>query len=168
MKKGYAFIISFTVIVAFFSFSSLNTNSVSRLMVGQQIPITDFFNDFRDKNSDGLIWINFWAAYDAVSRDENVQFSTVIKRVGESYSTKNQSFKSISISMDKFESIFEEVIKQDNLNFSQVHRESEGFQSEFAKKLKLNNRFGNFLLDAKGKVIAKDLTPEELEKILSK
>jgi thiol-disulfide isomerase/thioredoxin len=135
MKKGYAFIISLAVIAAFFSFSSLNINSVSRLMIGQQIPVTDFFNDFPDETGKGLVWINFWASYDAASRDENVRFSAVVKRVGESYSTKNQSFKSISISMDKFEGIFEEVVRQDNLNFSQIHREPEGFQSEFAKKL---------------------------------
>jgi len=166
MKKGYAFIISFTVIVAFFSFSSLNPApaSVSRLMVGQQIPVTDFL----EKNSEELVWINFWAAYDAASRNENVQFSVVIKRVGENSPEKKQSFKSISISMDRFESIFEEVVKQDNLYFSQVLREPNGFQSEFAKKLKLNNRFGNFLLDAQGKLIAKDLTPEELERVLDK
>ena len=162
MKKVYAFIIFSALIAVLFSFSSFNSVSVSRLMVGQQI----FTTDFLEENKGELVWINFWAAYDAASRNENVQFSSVIKRVGESSLTKNQSLKSISISMDRFESIFEEVVKQDNLSFSQVMREPEGFQSEFARKLKLNNRFGNFLLDAQGKLIAKDLTPDELEKIL--
>ena len=162
MKKVYAFIISSALIAVLFSFSSFNSTSVSRLMVGQQVPVTNLLEENKGK----LVWINFWAAYDAASRNENVQFSSVIKRVGESSFTKNQSLKSISISMDRFESIFEEVVKQDNLSFSQVMREPEGFQSEFARKLKLNNRFGNFLLDAQGKLIAKDLTPDELEKIL--
>ncbi len=163
MKKIYSFIISLMVIGVSFFFSSFNSTSVSRLMVGQQVPLMDLPID----TESGYVWINFWAAYDAASRDENVQFSSVLKKLEEKSLPKNQSFKSISISMDKFESIFEEVVKQDNLNFSQVMRESEGFQSGFAKKLKLNNRFGNFLLDAQGKLIAKDLSPAELEKVLN-
>jgi hypothetical protein len=163
MKKVYAFITSFTVIAALFSFSSFNSVSVSRLMVGQQVPV-----DLLAENKGKLVWINFWAAYDATSRNENVQFSSVIKRMEEKFLTEDQPFQSISISMDRFESVFEEVVKQDNLSFSQVVREAEGFQSKFAKGLKLNNRFGNFLLDAQGKLIAKDLTPDELEKMLSR
>ena len=163
MKKVYAFITSFIVIAALFSFTSFNSASVSRLMPGQQIPV-----DLLAENKGKLVWISFWAAYDATSRNENVQFSSVIKRMEEKFITKDQPFRSISISMDRFESIFEEVVKQDNLYFSQVLREPNGFQSEFAKKLKLNNRFGNFLLDAQGKLIAKDLTPEELERVLDK
>ena len=163
MKKVYAFII-FGVIVVLFSFTSFSSMSVSRLMVGQQIPVVDLLEESNGK----LVWINFWAAYDAASRNENVQFSSVIRRMEEKSLTKNQLLKSISISMDRFESVFEEVVKQDNLSFSQVMRESEGFQSKFAKELKLNNRFGNFLLDAQGKLIAKDLTPDELEKVLSR
>jgi len=163
MKKVYAFIISSVVIVVLFSFTSINSLSVSRLMVGQQIPM-----DLLEENKGKLVWINFWAAYDAASRNENVQFSSVIKRMEEKFVTKEQPFQSISVSMDRFESIFEEVVKQDNLSFSQIVREAEGFQSKFAKGLKLNNRFGNFLLDAQGKIIAKDLTPDELEKVLSR
>jgi len=166
MKKVYTFVIFSALIAVLLSFSSFNSASVSRLMVGQQVPLTDFLANFPDENREGLVWINIWAVYDATSRDENVQFSAVIKRVGENPTEKSQLLKSISISMDRFESIFEEIVKQDNLNFSQIRREPEGFQSGFAKKLKLNNRFGNFLLDAQGKVIAKDLTPAELEKIL--
>ena len=163
MKKVYAFAISSIVIVVLFSFTSFNSLSVSRLMVGQQIPV-----DLLEENKGKMVWINFWAAYDAASRNENVQFSSVIKRMEEKSVTKEQPFQSISVSMDRFESVFEEVVKQDNLSFSQVVREAEGFQSKFARGLKLNNRFGNFLLDAQGKLIAKDLTPDELEKMLSK
>jgi len=132
-------------------------------MVGQQIPV-----GLLEENKGKLVWINFWAAYDAASRNENVQFSSVIKRMEEKFVTKEQPFQSISVSMDRFESVFEEVVKQDNLSFSQVVREAEGFQSKFAKGLKLNNRFGNFLLDAQGKLIAKDLSPDELERMLSR
>ena len=163
MKKVYAFTVSSIVIVVLFSFTSFNSLSVSRLMVGQQVSA-----DLLEENKGKLVWINFWAAYDAASRNENVQFSSVIKRMEEKFVTKEQPFQSISVSMDRFESVFEEVVKQDNLSFSQVVREAEGFRSKFAKGLKLNNRFGNFLLDAQGKIIAKDLTPDELEKMLSR
>ena len=70
--------------------------------------------------------------------------------------------------MDEYESIFEEVVKQDNLNFSEVLRESEGFHSKLAKDLKLNNKFGSFLINGQGKLIEKDLTPTELEMMLNK
>ena len=70
--------------------------------------------------------------------------------------------------MDRFPAVFEEVVKQDGLNFSEVALEADGFQSKLAKELKLNNQFGNFLVDEQGKIIAKDFTPEELEKMLDR
>jgi len=160
MKKIYFFIISFAVTGALFSFSSFNSASI---MVGQKISAFDL--PAVDKEE--LIWINFWAVYDAASRNENAQFSYVIKKMEEKSSEKALSLKSVSISMDKFDSVFEEALKQDNLSFFQVIREPEGFKSKIAKELKLNNRFGNFLFDAQGRLVAKNLTPEELELVIS-
>jgi glutathione peroxidase-family protein len=143
-----------------FSFVSFNSQSVSRLLVGQKFPEMELL----EENNGELILINFWAAYDAASRDENVQFSSLMKKIKGS----KPSFKSISVSMDKYESIFEEVVKQDNLDFSEIKREPKGFESKLAKDLKLNKNFGNFLVNSQGRIIAKDLSPDELQQILSK
>jgi hypothetical protein len=158
MRRIYSFVISLVVIVMLFSFVSFNSQSFSGLMVGQKFPEIELLEN-SDRN---LTLINFWAAYDAASRDENVQFSALVKKIKDSES----SFKSISVSMDKYESIFEEVIKQDNLDFSEIMREPEGFESKLARDLKLDKHFGNFLVNHQGRIIAKNLTPDELQQIL--
>lgn len=112
--------------------------------------------------------VNFWAAYDAASRDENIRFSMVTQKYDEKVMARNLRLKSMSVSMDRFPMVFEEVTKQDGLNFTEVTLVTDGFQSKLAKDLKLNNRFGNFLIDDEGKIIAKDFTPEEFEKMLER
>ena len=156
MKRFFVLVISVAAIGFLFSFGSSNSSSFSKWMVGQKVSIKDLLGE--ESESDWYL-INLWAVYDAASRDENVRFSTVIQKLN----ANNHSIKSISVSMDKYESIFEEVIKQDGLNFSEIRREPDGFRSKFAKAMKLNSKFGSFLIDGNGKIVAKKIVPEELE-----
>ncbi|MBP5457140.1 MAG: hypothetical protein J6Y37_11635 [Paludibacteraceae bacterium] len=164
MRRFNYFAISSVVAVTLLSFISIGSVNPSELYVGQAFPQTEIAEPHKGE----LVLVNFWAAYDAASRDKNVRFSTVVKKFDEKAMAGNSRLKSISISMDRFPAVFEEVVKQDGLNFSEVALEADGFQSKLAKELKLNNQFGNFLVDEQGKIIAKDFTPEELEKMLDR
>lgn len=164
MRRFNYFIISSVVAATLLSFMSISSVTSSGLFVGQKFPQTEYAKPGKGE----IVLVNFWAAYDAESRDKNVRFSTVAKRIGEKATTGSNRLKSLSISMDRFPAVFEEVVEQDGLNFTEVVLETEGFQSKLAKKLKLNNRFGSFLVDDQGRILAKDFSPEELEGMLDR
>ncbi|MBO4807359.1 MAG: thioredoxin family protein [Paludibacteraceae bacterium] len=164
MRRFNYFAISSVVAVTLLSFISIGSVKPSELFVGQAFPQTEIAEPHKGE----LVLVNFWAAYDAASRDKNVRLSMVVKKFDEKAMAGSSRLKSISISMDRFPVVFEEVVKQDGLNFSEVALEADGFQSKLAKDLKLNNQFGNFLVDEQGKIIAKDFTPEELERMLDR
>lgn len=117
---------------------------------------------FMQTGDNRYVLINFWASYDAASREENVRFSEVMKQ----YDCEAMGISSVSVSLDDYESLFKEVVKNDNLQFTKIYREKEGFKSELAKEFKLNHKFGNFLIDENGKIIEKNITPEDLAKRL--
>lgn len=111
-----------------------------------------------DANKGHLVLINFWASYNAGSRIENIKFANLMKN--------NNGFVVISVSLDAYQSVFEETVKRDGLSFVQNIHATNGFDSKLANKYKLGNDFGNLLLDTKGKVIAKNLTADELKAYL--
>lgn len=109
-------------------------------------------------NKGHLVLINFWASYDANSRIENIKFANLMKN--------NNGFVVISVSLDSYQSVFEETVKRDGLSFVQNIHATNGFDSKLANTYKLGNDFGNLLLDAKGEVLAKNLTADELKAYL--
>ncbi|MCB9017245.1 MAG: thioredoxin family protein [Paludibacteraceae bacterium] len=164
MRRFYSFIISSVVVGMLFSFMSFDATSSSKLLVGQKFPSTEKLGACDEK----LVLVNFWAAYDAESRDENIRFSSIVEKYEGKMTAEGRRLRAISVSMDRFEKVFEEVIKQDGLRFSEISLETEGFHSKLAKDLKLNNRFGNFLIDDQGRILAKDFTPDELKQMLDR
>lgn len=105
-----------------------------------------------------VVLVNFWAAYDAKSREENVRFSRALKGI------QKPDFTSISVSLDQYESLFKAITNIDKLAFTKVIRVN-GFNSEIAKEFKMDNKFGNYLIK-NGKVLAKNVTPEQLQEML--
>ena len=86
--------------------------------------------------------LNFWATYDAESRARNVQLWK--------------------------ESIFTETVKADKLEGTKQFHEELGRKSELFGKYNLQKGFCNFLIDDKGVIIAANVTPEDLTKVLKK
>jgi hypothetical protein len=100
--------------------------------------------------------VNFWAAYDAASRIRNIR---LCRRADSLDSTR---IVLLSISMDENASVFAETLKTDGLKADRQW--FAGPQRDLLRKkygLK-NNRFGNFLIDDRGIIVATDLTPEQL------
>ncbi|MDR2917440.1 MAG: thioredoxin family protein [Tannerella sp.] len=106
--------------------------------------------------------LHFWAAYDANSRMRNVQLWNKLGQDGLS------QVKMISVSLDEPESVFTETVKADNLEMTNQVHERLGQNSEVYKKYGLKKGLGNFLIDNKGIIIAKNVTPEMLSEIMNK
>lgn len=151
MRKLFAFIFAITVLGA-------------TMMVLPSKKSTNHENTCRyfNKNNQQYTLVCFWASYNAASREENIRFSKVLNKFEQS----NAVIGSVSVSLDEYESLFLEVVKEDQLKFSNIVREKNGFAGKLAKEFNLSNQFGSFLIDQKGEIIHKNFTPEQLEKYL--
>lgn len=161
MNRFYSIVIALTIVGISLSFVTFGPATEKGLRIGEKV------TNEKCVPKGKYAFVNFWAAYNAESREENVRFSEVIKRFEACSNNKGESIKSVSVSMDAYESIFEEIVKKDRLSFSDVYREAGGFDSQLAKDFKLGNQFGNFLIDAQGRLVAKDITPDEFERMLN-
>ena len=71
----------------------------------------------------------------------------------------------ISISFDRYPSIFRTVVKQDGIT-DNVYQEMEGEDSEIFKSYDLKHGFTNCLIDDRGVIVAKNVNPSELASLL--
>lgn len=106
--------------------------------------------------------LNFWAAYDGESRARNVQLWNEVNKLS------SDKLAMYSISMDEKESIFTETVKADKLEGTMQLHEELGEKSKLFGKYKLQSGFKNFLIDDKGVIIAANVTPDELTKVLKR
>lgn len=145
---------------------SKRTKSVEGVNPGDKAPRIEFLENRPDAgfpNSSGrYVLVNFWAAYDAESRADNVRMANAISKMDSS------KIVLCSISLDKKESIFSETVKIDRLDEAYQFHENFGEDSEIFKKYRLDRGLRNFLIDGEGTVIACDVTPDRLSEILSR
>ena len=106
--------------------------------------------------------LNFWAAYDAESRARNVQLWNEVNKLS------SDKIAMYSISLDEKESIFTETVKADKLEGTKQFHEELGRKSELFGKYNLQKGFCNSLIDDKGVIIATNVAPEDLTKVLKK
>jgi len=106
--------------------------------------------------------LHFWAAYDAGSRMLNVQLWNRLNQYDLS------GINMISVSLDEPESIFTETVKTDGLEMTNQVHEMLGKHSEVYKKYGLKKGFRNFLIDDQGVIVATNVTPENLSKLINR
>ena len=83
--------------------------------------------------------LNFWATYDAESRARNVQLWNEVNK-----------------------------LSSDKIAMYSIFHEELGRKSELFGKYNLQKGFCNFLIDDKGVIIAANVAPEDLTKVLKK
>ena len=98
--------------------------------------------------------LSFWAGYDAVSRVKNAELCHALQNT--------DRIKMISVSMDRYESVFRAAVKQDGLESALCCIETDGKSSEIFKEFGLRDGFANYLIDSDGMIVAKNVTAEEL------
>lgn len=105
------------------------------------------------------VLVNFWAAYDASSRKENVLLANKI-------SQKNYPVKMVSVSFDKSESIFEKTVVIDKTEKSLQCWAENNLQEDLTKVYRLEKGFKNFLIDENGRIVAININSDNLDQYL--
>ena len=71
----------------------------------------------------------------------------------------------ISISFDRYPSVFRTAVRQDGIG-DNVYQEMEGENSEIFKSYDLKHGIINCLVDDRGVIVAKNVSPSELASLL--
>ena len=122
--------------------------------------ITRTSEDFKKKN----LLINFWASWgDSISNRRN---NNELKELYKKYK-KSKYIGMLGVSFDVDKKEWKDAIKRDTLDWEQVCDFS-GLNSEIAKQYTIKQIPANILLSADGKILAKNLSGEELKKKIEK
>lgn len=157
----------FFVVLVFSSFISFSFEEeripTEKLTVGDKAPELVLCNeaqplDLRAGNGKYTL-LSFWASYDATSRVKNAALSKEVQ--------ENTRVKMISVSFDHYASVYRQAVEQDALRLPESYVETEGANSDVFQAYGLENGFGNYLLDDKGVIVAKNLSAEELSSYLN-
>lgn len=118
---------------------------------GQQVRLKDLQGKY--------VLLSFWASYDAASRQQNATLSHAVRQA--------DNIEMVSVSFDEYQSIFDESVRKDRLSASHCYVELAGTDSDLYDTYRLKRGFRNYLLNADGVIIAKDVTASELASYLN-
>lgn len=107
------------------------------------------------------VLLSFWASYDAQSRMLNTSLSNAFQ------SASHKNMEMVSVSFDKYQSIFMETVRKDQIVTPMCFLEAKGEKSGLFKKYGLNRGYTNYLLDDNGVIVAKNISPTELSDYLN-
>lgn len=157
----------FFVVLVFSSFISFSFEKegvpTEKLIVGGKAPELVLCNEAQPLNlragNGNYTLLSFWASYDAASRVKNAALCKEVQG--------HTRVKMISVSFDHYRSVYRQALKQDEVCLPESYLETEGANSKAFQAYGLENGFGNYLLDEKGVIVAKDLSAKELSSYLN-
>lgn len=113
-------------------------------------------SDYRGK----YVLVDFWASWCSPCRQENPS----VRKAYTKY--KDDNFEIIGISLDRDRSQWVKAIQMDNLPWVQLS-DLNGWDNEVSKTYGVQSIPENFLIDPKGKIVAKSLRGEQLNSKLA-
>lgn len=128
-------------------------NIVSVAVSGQASELSDFQGKY--------VLLSFWASYDATSRMMNTTLNHALRT-----SAQSSDVEMVSVSFDSYRSVFQETIRRDGIGQAVCFVDTEGETSDIYKKYHLQRGFTNYLLDANGVIVAKNLSATQLSDLL--
>ena len=148
----------FFVVLVFSSFISLSFDKrktpTEKLTLGAQAPELVLGKEKQPLSlqaaKGNYILLSFWASYDAASRTRNARLHNVV--------SDDARVEMISISFDRYQSVFNAAVRQDGIS-DNVYQEMEGENSEIFKSYDLKHGFINYLVNDRGAIVAKNVTP---------
>lgn len=109
-----------------------------------------------------LVLIDFWAAWCPPCRAENPNLVSTYKKYKDKTFTAGNGFTIYSVSLDRSKANWVSAIKNDNLEWPYHVSDLKYWSSEAAAIYKVESIPASFLIDANGKILAKNLRGEQL------
>lgn len=114
---------------------------------------------FSDYNNN-LLLIEFWSSWCGPCRQSNPELVKIYNR------HKNQGFEIFGVSLDSDKSKWMKAVNGDKLTWINTIAKG-GWDNHVVRDLAIQSIPSNFLIDNKGKIVAINITPIELEKKLN-
>lgn len=147
------------------SFKTLFVNNIEQIKK-TEVKVGDIAPDFTLKDMNGkyvslsnsrgkYVYLDFWASFCSPCRTESKNKNKIAKEFS------NQNFDMISVSLDQNDTKWKNAIAKDSLNW--IHLlEPNSWDSKLTEMYNLDKIPTNYLIDPSGKIIAKNLSMEEL------
>lgn len=157
-------LVVFGILIITSSYTTTTSSFSEGIDPGKLIP------DFQIENNTGKfklsdfkgqkVLVQLWAAYDADSHMKNVLLWNTLAK-------GNSEVKMISVAFDESKAVFEKTLNADGISIESQFVDTLGVNSGIYKKHGLEKGFCNYFVDENGLIVAKNLTPEDLNNYLN-
>ena len=159
--------------LAFLSFINESNEPVTGLQVGNKVPtIQSHLLDGTQFNLDSLkgkmVLIDFWASYDAPSRLDNFRKKLILEQYKNSGFVNAQGLVILSVSLDRFKSPLKQSIQRDEIEQFLHMCDFKGHESDIAQTFLADKELTNFLIDGKGRIVARSTRLEKIQSTLER
>lgn len=161
--------------LAFFCTSAFipdnNNSNSSYLSIGDSAPDIELKNKrgFKKKlsNYEGkVVLVQFWASWCLPCRQFSDEWINVYEKYRKEKFQNGKGFEIYSVSLDKKKRAWKKAIKDDGIPWKANTLDNKGWDSDYAFIYGVNSLPADFLLDGDGNIIAKDVTPYQLDALL--